>query len=59
MSQSRNVITKQRRMHNYIPLFVITKYHTPQHSIYINNRTNQEQTTQARTKQEQLKKESL
>ena len=50
MSQYRNVITNQRRMHNYYPLFVITKYHTPSKAktVYIytkeqsrNIRTNQ------------------
>jgi len=53
MSQSTNVITIQQGMHNYYPSFVITKYHTPQemtYSIYIINRTNQEQTTTGKTK---------
>jgi len=38
MSQSRNVITKQRRMHNYYPSFVITNRYThPKqwHTVYI------------------------
>ena len=59
MQHSSNVITNQRRMYKLYPSFVITNKHIPLDSIYIIIRTNQEQITTSRTKQEQLKKESL
>ena len=59
MPHSVNVITIQQGMHNYYPYFVITNSIPPLYSIYIINRTNQEQTTTTRTKQEQLKKEAI